>query len=507
MNFRKSVPLFLIIVLAVFLTVPCAASGRNDSRSVAKDTLVVAQTSDATTLDPQKQGRMPDMNILINIFDTLVTRDKNGSLSPSLATEWRATDSITWRFTLRRGVKFHNGEDFNAQAVKFSLDRLMNPQTASPIAELRNLVACNIVDEYTVDLVTDAPDPIIPNKLVMFGGVILPPKYVSENSDDTVSKNPVGTGPFKFVSWRKDAEVVMEANASYWRGAPAFNRLVFRVIPNWADVSAALRVGEVDVVIGLPADLAPEIRASSNLKLLSADWIRTFYVNIDTSVPPLNLKPVRQAMNYAVDIGTIIQSVLGGNARQVATLLPQENYGIDKSITPYPYDPALARRLLAEAGYPNGFTVDFDAINTDITYIQAITGYLEAVGIKVNINMIDATSLTAKMTAKTAAPLYYIGQTGWTMDGLSNFQSYAHRERRYARSGNEELDSLVIIEETTIDPAARQRAFTRAQEILKEEAFYIYLWQQNNLTAVSTAVNYTPNVIGLLWMYDAQPAK
>jgi peptide/nickel transport system substrate-binding protein len=272
-------------------------------------------------------------------------------------------------------------------------------------------------------------------------------------------------------------------------------------------MSAALRSGEVDIVLGLPADLAPEIRASPNLRLISAPWIRTFYISIDTAVPPFHIKEVRQAMNYAVDVQTIIRTIMGGNASQVSTLIPQENFGFDSRIRPFPYDPARARQLLAQAGFPNGFDVSFDAISADIMQIQAVIGYLEAVGIRVSINMTDAPSLTARMTARTAAPLYYIGNTGWTMDALSNFQSYAHRERRFARGGNAELDSLVIVGETTIDPATRQRAYTRAQEILLEEAFFIYLWQQNNLVAVNTAVEYTPNVIGYLWMYDARPAN
>ena len=503
---EKSVRLLLAIALAVFIVMPCAAAGRTETTAV-KDTLVVAQNSDTTTLDPQKQGRMPDMNILINMFDTLVARDQRGNLIPSLATEWRPIDDVTWRFTLRRGVTFHNGEPFNAHAVKFSMDRLMDPATASPIAELRNLVAANVVDQYTIDLVTEAPDPILPNKLVLFGGVIMPPRHVTENDPEWVARNPVGTGPFRFVSWRRDSEVVMEAFADHWRGPPAFRHLIFRTIPNWAAMGAALRMGEVDVVLGLPADLAPEVRASPNLRLISAPWIRTFFISIDTSVPPFHIREVRQAMNYAVDVQTIISTVMGGNARQVATLLPQENFGYDSAISPFPYNPARARQLLAQAGFPNGFEVSFDAISADITQIQAVIGYLEAVGIRVNINMIDAPSLTARMNARTAAPLYYIGNTGWTMDALSNFQSYAHRERRFARGGTPELDALTITGETTIDPAARRRAYTRAQEILREEALFIYLWQQNNLVAVSNAVEYTPNVIGYLWMFDARPAR
>ena len=529
MDFKKILPLFVLLLLFAFAITGCApATGGGTPEAAAPGTpavaatpvtpaqgdtaaepltLVVAQTSDATTLDPQKQGRMPDMNVLINIFDTLVARDQEGNMAPGLAIDWYPVDDVTWRLHLRQGVYFHNGEYFNAEAVKFSMDRLIDPETASPIAELRHLVATHIIDEYTVDMVTNEPDPILPNRLVLFGGVILPPDYVSNTDPEIVARYPVGTGPFQFVSWRRDSEIVLEAFDGHWRGRPSFDTLVFRVIPSWADMSASLRVGDVDVAIGLPADLVPEIEASPDVNLVSADWIRTFYVHIDTTVAPMDIREVRQAMNYAVDVQTIIDAVIGGHARQVSTILPHQNFGYDPNIQAFPYDPDRARQLLAEAGVPDGFTVAFDAINTDITVIMAIIGYLEAVGINVEVNTIDAASLTANMTARTAAPLYYIGNTGWTMDALSNFQSFIRSDRRFTRGNTPELDRLSDIQEQTIDPQIRQEAITAIQEILIEEAFFIYLWQLNNLAAVSTRVNYTPNVIGYLWMFDAQPAN
>lgn len=484
-----------------------ASGDSSDSQSeLTRTDIVVGVTTDATTMDPQKQGKMADMNILINIYDTLVTRDENGELAPSLATEWEAIDDVTWQFKLREGVKFHNGEDFNAEAAKFSLDRLLNPDTASPIAELRNVVSVEIVDEYTINVITEAPDPIIPNKMVLFGGVMLPPQYTTEHDDDYLAQNPVGTGPYKFVSWQKDSEVVLEANEEYWRGAPAIKNVTFRIIPNAADTLAALQTGEVDFVQGLSGDLASSLEGVDGIKLMTADWIKTYYISLDTAIEPLNIKEVRQALNYAVDKEAIIESVLLGYAEQVATILPRQTFGYDSSIEPYPYDPDKAKELLADAGYPDGFEVTFDALNTESTTIQAIVGYLEAVGVKVNLNMVDSSTLTSKAAAKTAAPLYLQSNTGWTLDGMSNFQSYAKRDRRYARGGTQELDDLVDIEETTIDPTVRQEAFTRAQEILKEEALFIYLWQMDNVLAMSEDINFTPNVNGVLWMYGASPA-
>ena len=188
--------------------------------------LIVGQAEDTTTLDPQMQGDMPAMSILINIYDTLITRDEGGNLIPCLATEWEALDETTWQFKLREGVTFHNGEPFNAESVKATLERLIDPATGSPIEEQENLTGIEVVDEYTINLTFSGSDPLVPAKLVMFGGVMLPAEYTNAHDAEYLAQNPVGTGPYKFVSWTKDYEVVLEKNEDYWLGAPAYDKLI-----------------------------------------------------------------------------------------------------------------------------------------------------------------------------------------------------------------------------------------------------------------------------------------
>lgn len=497
---KKLLSMLLVTVMAIsFLT---GAAMAQEAK-----TLTVAQTLDTSTMDPQKQGAMSPMNVLINMFDTLVFRDATGNLIPSLATEWAAIDDLTWQFKLRQGVKFHDGDTFNAEDAKFSLERLINPDTASPIVELAALDHVDIVDEYTINLVLKRADPIIPNKLVMFGGVMLSKEYTEAHDADYLAQNPNGTGPYKFVSWLKDNQVVMEANKDYWRGAPAFDKLVFRVIPNQADMLAALKTGEIDMTNNIPWDLAKSVQNDPNINVSISEIIRMNFCPIDTSVPPLDNKLVRQALNYAVDKQAVIDAIYGGHGRVAASLIPKQNFGFDETLEAYPYDPEKAKALLAEAGYPDGFEITFDAVNTSLTEIQAIVGFLEEVGIKVNMNVIDSSTMSSLRAAKTIGPLYFDGNTGWTMDGMSNYQSYAKRDRRYSRGGTEELDGLVDIEEGTIDPAVRLEAFKKAEQIMHDEAYFIYLWQLNSFFAVRNTVEYTPNVIGLLWMYDVKPAQ
>lgn len=501
----KCLGVSLLCLSLTFSLFGCSSSKTKGSSS--KDvTLTVSQSTDTTTLDPQKQGKMPSMNILINMFDTLVTRDKNNKLQPSLATEWKSLNDTTWQFKLRKDVKFQDGEPFNASVVKYSIERLLDPKTKSPIVELKNVKEVDVVDDYTVNIVTTTPDPILPNKMVLFDGVMVPPQYIQEKGDDYFATHPIGTGPFKFVSWTKDSEVVMEANPDYWGGAPSVKKLVIRTVPNTADVISALKTGEISIAYdGITADVATQLKSDPDIKVEKMPWIRTFYINIDTqSNTPLANQQVRQALNYAVDVPTIISTVLGGNASRVATLIPSQNFGYDKSISPYTYDPTKAKQLLTQAGYPNGFSTKLDATPQDASVVQAIAGQLDKVGVKVTVNLMDSTTLVSNLVSKKESPLYFIGNTGWTMDALSNFQSYIRSDRRYNRYPDTTLDKLIDTEEQTIDSKTRQDAFTQIQQILKDQAPFIYLYQSNLMVAMQKNVDWSTNATGILNLYSAK---
>ncbi|GAA3410558.1 ABC transporter substrate-binding protein [Paenibacillus hodogayensis] len=501
----------LVAMCVVMMLVGCSKAGGTtegkeggaQTPSTAKTTLTVGQELDAGTLDPQKQGKMPDMNILINMFDTLVARDKDNKLAPALATEWKSVDDTTWEFKLREGVKFHNGEPFNADAVKFSIDRLNNPDTKSPIVELKTVKEVVVVNPTTVRFITNGPDPILPNKMTLFGGVMVPPQYIKEKGDDNFAKSPVGTGPFKFISWQKDSQISMEANADYWQGAAKLSKLTFKIIPNPSNMAAALRTGEIDIAAGIKSEVADQLKGQSGINIVSSPGIRTFYISLNTTQGPLAKKEVRQALNMAVDVDTMIKTVMGGHAERVSTMVPKQNFGYDASVKPFEYNVQKAKQMLADAGYPQGFSIQLDAATPDANSVQVIAAQLEQIGVKVNINLMDNTTLVSNITAKKVAPMYYIGNTGWTMDALSNFQSYLKSDRRYNNWVNAEVDKLIDEEELTIDPQKRQAAFSKLQSILKEEAPYIFLYQINGLYGMRTNVDWTPNPVGLMKMYTA----
>jgi peptide/nickel transport system substrate-binding protein len=492
----------LAAMLALSLVILAGCSGSTKSGSGTSTptpeapkgpvVLNVSLGSDLTTVDPQLQGKMIDMNILLQVFDTLLTRDKDGKVAPNLATEWKPLDDKTWQFKLRKDVKFHNGEPFNAEAVKFSIERLLDPALKSPIVELRYVTGVEVVDEFTVNFKTKDPDPLIPAKLTLFPGVMVPPKYIKEVGNDGFGKKPVGTGPFKFVEWIKDDHVTVEKNPDYWGQKASVDKLIFKAIPNEASRASALAAGDLDIATNVPADSVAQLKANKSIQIKSVAGIRAYFISLNTKKAdsPLAKKEVRQALNFAVDVDTLIKTVLGGNAVRIATLIPQDMFGYADTVKPYAYDPAKAKDLLSKAGYANGFEIAMDVQAADKDVAQAIAGMLDKVGVKVKVNPLESSTFIANLGAGKLADMYMIGNTAWTLDASNNLQSYARSDRRYARQANAEMDKLVDTEETSMDPQKRLDAFKRIQEILGDEAYYIYLYKANVVTGMSDKVTW-----------------
>lgn len=473
-----------------------------------QDTLVVAQGADTRTLDPQKQGDMISVSVLINIFDTLLTRDNRLQLAPSLATEWKALNDTTWQFKLREGVKFHDGEPFNAQAVKFSIERILDPKTKSPIIALKSVKQVDIVDDHTVNIVTKTPDPLIPVKMTLFPGIVVPPKYIQDKGDAYFAQHPVGTGPFKFVEWKKDDRVMLEANPDYWRGTPKVKKLVFRAIPNDADRVAALMSGEVDVISNLPPDSMATVNQSQGAKAVAVPGVRAQFVALDSRSGPLAKQEVRQALNYALDVDSIVKNVLGGLGERLPTFIPKQAFGYDPQVKPYPHDPQKARELLKAAGYPDGFKIQLATPSglfmKDKDVAQAIAGQLAKVGIKVDVQVLEAGTFTSQYMSDKIAPMYLIGNLSWMLDSFLNLQSYGAADRRYARMPeNPELSQLMKQQETSMDPAVRQQALSKIQHTLKDQAYYLYLYTTKDVYGLTNRVQWTPPSNQLLWMYEA----
>lgn len=473
-------------------------------------TLTMSQPAAALTMDPQKQGDVTDMNILINMFDCLTTRDAHNRLQPQLATSWESTNSTTWRFHLRKGVKFHNGEPFNANVVKYSIERLRNPQTQSPIVEFIHVTGVNVIDEYTADIVSDQPNPILPAQSALFDGVMVPPQYIQQVGDAAFAKNPVGTGPFKFDSWRPGVQVAMKGNHQYWAGRPYLENLVIKPVPDAATSVASLESGQLDIVQGLSSAEAAQAQGSSGVRIRNVPGIRVYFVLLDTISPgPLHDRRVRQALNYAVDVPAIIKGVLRGEASQVATLIPHQAFGLDNSLKPYEHNLSKAKQLLSAAGYADGFTTQLSSASTNSDVAQAIAGQLSHIGVKVTTRVYDAQTFGALAKdnhGSALGPMYLQGNSGWTLDGESYLQSLIRSDRRSSRYNNPTADHLIDVEEGSVTSSDRTKAFTQLQQLLKDDAPFIYLYQQNLVLPMSSKVHWQPNALGMQSMVGAYMA-
>jgi peptide/nickel transport system substrate-binding protein len=460
--------------------------------------LVIAQGAEALTLDPHIPADMTSHRIFQNIFDTLVFRDRDMKLQPHLATSYELLDDTTWQFKLREGVLFHNGEPFDANSVKFSVERILNPDLESHMAGwFATIDHVEIVDDYTVNIITGAPDPLLPGRLTWL--YMVPPQYVQENGDEYFGLHPVGTGPYTFVEWVKDDHLSLQANEEYWNGAPAIQEVVFRPIPETSTRIAALLTGEADIIDSVPSDQVGTIENSDVAKVASVLSKRQIYIGLDNiNDTPLKDKRVRLAINYAVDVPSLIENIMGGYAIQSASPVLPMYFGYDPDIKPFPYDPEKAKDLLAEAGYPDGFQVTLDTSSgryvMDKETAEAVAGQLAEVGIDAQVEVLEWGVYVSKFLEypKGVAPMYLIGWGAAFLDADQPLYDALHTGEILGRYSNADFDQLIEAARVEMDPDKRYELYQEAQQILKDDPPWLFLWQLKDIYGVSKDVVWEP---------------
>ena len=472
------------------------------SQAWAQDTLVVAQAADALTMDPAKHSAFPTANVMFQIYDALVTMDGEGKFQPALAIEWSNPDPLTWRFKLRQGVKFHNGEEFNAEAVKFTFDRALNPEFKAPyFSRIAAIKSVEIVDDHTVDIKTAKPFPTMLFSLyeASFAALIVPPKYTAENPDKLASA-PVGTGPYTFVEWRKDDRVALKANPDYWGGAPKVENVVFRPIKEVRTRIAELTSDGVDIAVDIPAeDVASLDSGGTKIETIASDFVY-FYAFDTLKESPLQNKLVRQAINYAVDVDAIQEALLGGMGTRIALTLPSNAFGYDKAWQPYPYDPEKAKQLLTEAGYPDGFTIKMTSRQgrymKDREIMDATMGFLAEVGIKVEPNFLEPGVWATVSEAKGREGIIFPGWSGRDPDLVWYPLLYTGQYQSYY--SNPELDKLLDAGRATIDPQERVEIYGKAAAIIKEEAPHLPMLSPPLIYGLDAKLSWQPRTDSII---------
>ena len=502
---HSSIPPLLLLVL---VTSGCA-------RAPSSDVLVVGLSQTVETLDPAMHRDRTTETVIRNLMDGLLTRDADMRVVPELAESVQAVNDTTWEIKLRRGVRFHNGDPLTARDVKFTLERTLKPKMidggSSPRAGLLGPVTdVERVDDYTLRVRTKVPFPILPALLPFHE--IVPEGYVQRVGARRFAEQPIGTGPFKFVEWARGERVVMERFGDYYGGSPnippagpaVVRLLVFKFIPEPASRVAALKSGDCHIIQDLPPHLVANVQADPRTKVLSCKGTRTYYIGLNVTQPPFDDVCVRWAMNHAVNFPAIVDTVLAGRGERLAGPLVPETFGFDKSLRPYAYDPQRAKQLLAEAGYPKGFAVEFDVEKDFQEVAQAVSGQLRRVGVEARVRVWEWGVLQPQLPAGKRKMFF----THWgnaTLDPIDILTPTLHSGERgnYTGYGNREVDGLLDKANVTMEANERRRLFERAQRLIHSDAPWVFGYRMDELYGARREVEgWQPSADGRLNMHD-----
>jgi len=502
----------LLLVLAPLPAAAAAPEGR----------VVIAQGVDPTTLDMMHQQEQPASNVGAQIFESLVERGQDLKIVPALAAQMpKLVAPTVWEIKLRRGVKFHNGEDFNADSVKFSLERLANPTNklrgSSSYALLDRV---EIVDPFTVKVHTKKPWPVFVAHLALRQAAMYPPKEYAGKDPAAISRNPIGTGPYKFVRWAKDEEIVMEAFPGYWAGPAKIKTVVFKPIPDDAVRVAALQNGEIDVAVNIPPHLAGIIEKHPKIYLSTAPSIRTIQLMIYTHQMdpsthkaigpypgPTADKRVRQALAYAIDADAIVKGVMDGKAVRVATMLTSLHFGYDASLKPITQDLARSKKLLAEAGFPNGVEIVLNGPQgryvRDREVGEAVAGQLNKAGIKTTLKTYEFVNYLNNMVyVHKAGPVWLIGWGHPTMDAEAIYVPLFKSPGIFVNWNNEDFNGMVEQAQTQMDEKKRYAEYQRINKLWIEDVPAIPLYQQIDLYGANKRLVWKARSDELIRAYD-----
>jgi peptide/nickel transport system substrate-binding protein len=482
------------------------------------ETVIYAIQSDMQNWDPPNSVLRESIIMGYHVFDHLAARDiKTSKVVPGLAVSWKAIDDTTWEVKLRQGVKFHDGTPFGAKDVKASFDRVLNPENKlTARGNHAKIKSVEVMDDQTVRFKTDGPYPLFVERLTAL--VMQSEKVIKDKGHEWMQENPVGTGPYKLVKWAKKQEHFLQRNDDYWGPKPAFKFVRVRIIPETATQIAELISGGVDIIKAVPPDQMDVINKSGQARTSSAPILRTAMLQLDQAARsgpnPFTDKRVRQAANLAADMDAIIKHVLNGLGDRTATAINPMAFGFDASLKPYKQDVAAARKLLADAGYPNGIDVRFRTQGPIVEpAIQqtndAIAADFVKAGIRTQQNLIAEIGPNVNQVKDgKAGPMF-----NWSWGYYSVFDADAilfdnfHCGEAYSYYCNKELDALIDAGRSTLDARKRAEIYVKAQRLLFDDAAYVYKWGLRGVWGVSSRVDYEAPRDEIDRMFAVTPKK
>lgn len=438
------------------------------------DTLTIATASDAPTLDPNLTFSGNAFGITNQIYDSLLYRDDDG-IKPRLATAWKRLSPTTWRFELRRGVKFHDGTPFNAQAVKYSIERLIDPASKAPGAYVLSVVkSVKVIDDDTVEITTSDPFAPLLAHLTHPVTAIVSPTAARKFGKD-FGRNPVGTGPFAFSGWNTGSSIQLAANKAYWGGKVNIDRVVFRVIPDVGTQLVELRTGRVDLVTSVPPEALGDLEKNASLSVFKKlGWGSTF-LGFNTASGVTKNAKVRQAIAQAIDRDSIVKVLRQGLAVKASAPIPPTVYGAAKNLDAVDYNLDNARKLLREAGVKPGTKITLatyeSAENRQLA--EAIQFSLQQLGLNVAVQITDYGAYSSAIQKNNHAELFITGWGTVTLDADYALYALFHSKEipvnNNALYRNVKVDKLLLDARRSGDQADRQRLYQAAQEQINKD--------------------------------------
>lgn len=491
-SFKNIFVMVLVLIVGLAWVLPAFADK-------SSNTLNFAWTKELETLDRYYNTAREGMIVSRHVYDDLIYRDpQTWEYKPLLATSWKWIDPTTMELELRKGVVFHNGEKFDADDVVYTLNFVSDPENKVLVQRNVNWIKkAEKLSDYKVRILLHKPFPAALEYLA--GNVpIYPNEYYAKVGPQGFGLKPVGTGPYKVVKVEQGKRIVFEKNADYFKdspkGQPAIDRIIQRTIPEMTTMVAELMTGGLDWIYMVPTDQAEKLEKVPSLNVVRAETMRIGFLQMDatgrTGDTPLKDVRVRKAICYAVDREAIARNLVGGQSRVVHAACYPSQFGCIDNVTKYEYDPARARKLLAEAGYANGFEIDFYGYR-DRPYGEAITGYLREVGIKANMKWLKYSALRdATKADKVALVMNTWGSYG--VNDISNITGQHFRMEYNDFARDQEVTDWLDEGDNSIDEAKRREVYAKALKRIADQAYWLPLFSWVANYAFDKDLDFTP---------------
>lgn len=492
---RRKFYLLVAALLSIFLFVSCGGSKEETAKKGGvKDTLVVANGADAKSLDPHATNDASSSRVTVQIYDRLVEQDDNMNIVPSLAESWEQPDGMTTIFHLKKGIKFHNGDELKASDVKFSLDRMKaSPQVSHIIGTVDKI---EVIDDYTVKIITSEPFGALLNHLTHPTAAIMSEKAVKA-AGDSYGQHPVGTGPYKFVSWQSGDKITLEANPDYFLGVTPIKNVVFRPVTEASNRTIGIETGELDLAYDIEGLDREKLRNDDSIVFLEEPSFGIDYIGFNTRKAPFDNVKVRQAIATAINADDFITAVYKGSGEKANSLIGPKVFGYTTEAKAWEYNVEKAKQLLAEAGYPNGFKakiwINENVERRDIAII--LQAQLKEIGIDLAVETLEWGAYLDG-TARGDHELFMLGWVTVTGDADYGLYPLLHSSS-FGGAGNRafyhnpKVDELLSKARVSINQEERKELYKEVQIIAQEEVpYYVTAYKSQNAALQKNIENF-----------------